>query len=182
MSHRAWWLVIASIVLLGIAVAVQDGLRRNADDALSPDASSVAASDMSGGASPADGAAAANAQLRAAHDAAMRDAVSAVHAYLAVLFKDDRSEADALWIHGRPATQGEADLRTLEAVTGLRVDNERPQPLDSAPVPTALRIPVRLRIGGQGPLRRYSGHYDLRRDGETWRITAASLDLSPAQR
>ncbi|MDR6993011.1 hypothetical protein [Luteimonas sp. 3794] len=112
----------------------------------------------------------------------MRDAVSAVHAYLAALFKDDRSEADALWIHGRPATPGEADLRTLEGVTGVRIDNERPQPLDAASVPTALRVPARLRIGGQGPLRRYTGHYDLRRDSEAWRITAASIDPSPAQR
>ena len=181
MSHRAWWLVIASIVLLGIAVAVQEGLRRDADDVPSPDSPVATASDTSG-ASPDAATAAANAELRAAHDAAMRDAVSAVHAYLAALFKEDRSEADALWLHGRPATQGEADLRTLEHVTGLRIDNTRPQPLDAAPVPTALRIPVHLRIGGEGPLRRYGGHYDLRRDGDTWRITAASIDPSPAQR
>ncbi|UHH10668.1 hypothetical protein LU699_02720 [Luteimonas fraxinea] len=181
MSHRAWWLVIATIVLLGIAVAVQEGLRRNADDVSSPDAPGATAPDSSD-ASPAAAIAAGNAELRAAHDTAMQDAVSAVHAYLAALFKDDRSEADALWIHGRPASQGEADLRTLEDVPGLRVDNERPQPLDATPVPTALRIPVHLRIGGQGPLRRYSGYYDLRRDGETWRITAASIDPSPAQR
>lgn len=181
MSHRALWLVIATIVLLGIAVAVQEGLRRNMHDAPLPDSSSAAAVDTSA-ASATAAAATASAELRAAHDAAMQDAVSAVHAYLAALFKDDRSEADALWIHGRPATQGEADLRTLEHVTGLRVDNERPQPLDATPVSTALRVPVRLRIGGQGPLRRYSGHYDLRLDGETWRITAASIDPSPAQR
>jgi hypothetical protein len=67
-------------------------------------------------------------------------------------------------------------------VTGLRVDNERPQALDAAPVPTALRVPVRLRIGGQGSLRRYSGYYDLRRDGDTWHITTASIDPSPSQR
>ena len=181
MSHRAWWLVITTIVLLGIAVAVQEGLRRNADDATTSASPAAAASETSG-ASPDASTAAASAELRAAHDAAMQDAVSAVHAYLAALFKDDRSEADALWIHGRPASQGEADLRTLEHVTGVRVDNARPQPLDATPVPTALRIPVHLRIGGQGPLRRYSGHYDLRRDGGTWRITAASIDPSPAQR
>ncbi|VXB47386.1 conserved hypothetical protein [Luteimonas sp. 9C] len=181
MSHRSWWLVIATIVLLGIAVAVQEGLRRSADAALSPATASGAGPDASG-ATPAAPTTVANAESRAAHDAAMRDAVSAVHAYLAALFKDDRSEADALWLHGRPATRGEADLRALEGVTGLRVDNERPQPLDTAPVPTALRIPVRLRIGGQGPLRRYTGHYDLRRDGDAWRITAASIDPSPAQR
>jgi len=180
MSHRAWWLVIATIVLLGIAVAVQEGLRRDADDVPSPD--SPAAASTASAPSPDAAGAAASAGLQAAHDAAMQDAVSAVHAYLAAVFKDDRSEADAMWIHGRPASQGEADLRTLEDVTGLRVDNARPQPLDATPVPTALRIPVHLRIGGQGPLRRYSGHYDLRREGETWRITAASIDPSPAQR
>lgn len=180
MSHRAWWLVIAAIVLLGIAVAVQEGLRRGADDAGFAQPSGPATA--SSGASPGSGGAGANAEARAAYAAAMTDAVSTLHTYLAALFKDDRSEADALWIHGRPGTQGEANLRTLDGVTGLRVDNERPQPLDASPVPTALRIPVRLRIGGQGPLRRYDGHYDLRRDGAGWRITAASIDPSPAQR
>ncbi|MCD9005270.1 hypothetical protein LDO31_03280 [Luteimonas sp. XNQY3] len=52
-------------------------------------------------------------------------------------------------------------------MNGLRVYNERPQPLRTAPVPTALRIRVHPRIGAQGPLHRHSGHYDLRRDGGT---------------
>jgi len=180
MSHRAWWLVIAAIVLLGIAVAVQEGLRRGADDAGSAQSSGAATATSSASNGPGD--AAANPEARAAYAAAMTDAVSTLHTYLAALFKDDRSEADALWIHGRPATQGEADLRTLDGVTGLRVDNDQPQQLDASPVPTTVRIPVRLRIGGQGPLRRYTGHYELRRDGAGWRITAASIDPSPAQR
>jgi hypothetical protein len=90
MSHRAWWLVIATIVLLGIAVAVQEGLRRNLHDAPLPDSPSAAAADTSA-ASATAAAATASVELRAAHDAAMQDAVSAVHAYLAALFKDDRA-------------------------------------------------------------------------------------------
>lgn len=181
MSHRAWWLVISAIVLLCIAVAVQDGMRRAEQKALHD---GVTTADDARPAMPATDTAASalDAETVRARNEAMTEAVAALHAYVAALFKTDRSEADAAWTGGRPATHGEADLRALEGVTGVRVDNGRPEPLDTAPVPTQLRIPVRLRVGVQGPLKRYEGHYDLRREADGWRITGASVDpLAPAR-
>ena len=179
MSHRAWWLVIATLLLLGIAIALHDGLRRGHDrlpretDAIAvrtatPTPMDTAARDM-------------DADAQRLRNETMAEAVTTLHAYVAALFKDDRSEADGLWAGGRPATQGEADLRALDGVTGVRIDNAQPQPLDVAPVPAQLRIPVRLRVGGQGPLRRYEGHYDLRHERDGWRISGASIDLSPVR-
>lgn len=180
MSHRAWWLVISAIVLLCIAVTVQDGLRR-AEDRAAREATTAAAppTNQSGPATIDTGI---DAQMQQARNDAMTAAVTVLHTYVAALFKTDRSDADALWVDGHPATHGEADLRTLEGVTGVRVDNGRPDPLDTAPVPTQLRVPVHLRVGGQGPLRHYDGHYDLRREGENWRISGASIDPSPRRR
>lgn len=109
----------------------------------------------------------------------MTEAVSTLHTYVAALFKADRNEADALWAGGRPAARGEAELRALTGVTGVRFDNARPEPLDTLDVPAQLRIPVRLRVGGQGPLHRFEGHYDLQRDVQGWRIRAASIRPSP---
>jgi len=180
MSHRAWWLVISTIVLLCIALAVQDGLRRAARGDGGGDVA-TAGPVPAGQVATATAPPAPDVDTRQARNDAMRDAVSTVHAYVALLFKSDRSEADAMWADGRVGA-GEANLRTLDAVTGVRVDNATPEPLDALPVPAALRIPVRLRVGGQGPLRHYAGHYDLRRDAGGWRIAAASIDPSPVGR
>lgn len=178
MSHRAWWLVISAVVLLCIAVAVQDGLRRGqqrtARDAIAAEEAAMSS------ARPTAPAGSAGAEAQQARDAAMREAVSTLHTYVAALFKADRNEADALWTGGRPLERGEEELRALTGVTGVRVDNSRPEPLDTLDVPAQLRIPVRLRVGGQGPLRRFEGHYDLQRDVDGWRIRAASIGPSPA--
>ncbi|ATD68166.1 MULTISPECIES: hypothetical protein [Luteimonas] len=179
MSHRAWWLVIAAVMLLGIAVAVHDGLRRGQDRQVTDDAIAAPPSSVSPGTgTPADGG---NGDTAQARDASMHEAVSALHSYLAMLFQADHSEADALWAGGRPAPHGEEALRELHGVTGIRVDNRRPEPLDTAPVPRQLRIPVNLRIGVAGPLRRFEGHYDLQREADGWRIRAASIAPSPVR-
>lgn len=177
MSHRAWWLVIAALVLLGVAVALQDGLRvqtATAEADLVPVAQTSARIGEDRDASPDIDRA-----TRLAQADAMREAVETLHRYFPVLFREDTAEADAFWLHGRPAAQGEADLRALEHVSGLRVDNAPPEALSAGPAPDSVRVPVRLRIGGQGPLRRYTGHYDLRRDADGWRIAAASIARSP---
>lgn len=177
MSHRTWWLVIAGLALLGLAFAVREATRPAAGGRAADQTTTTAAVPGTGaGRDAADGAAA------MARVQAMTEAVDTLHAYLAVLFKPDRSEADGYWIDGRPAAAGESDLRQLDPVTGVRIDNARPEPLDDSTVPDALQIPVKLRIGGQGPLRHYSGHYRMRKTGDGWRITSASIDLSPAQR
>lgn len=180
MSHRAWWLVIATLVLLGVALVVHEATRP-APDGASP-ASAPAVDAPGAGAANSSGIAIAGAAPEAERNAAFADAVTTLHAYVAVLFKEDRSDADDYWLDGRPAASGESDLRALPRVTGIRLDNERPEPLDTAAVPEVLQIPVRLRVGGQGPLRHYAGHYRLRRVGEDWRITSASIEPSSVPR
>ncbi|WP_156899792.1 hypothetical protein [Luteimonas mephitis] len=114
------------------------------------------------------------------HDDALYAAVAALQQYLAALGGGDRAKADAFWVDKRPPIDShEADLRELKNLRGLRIENGRPKPLDSDPVPTALEIPVELRVGVEGsPLRRYRGWYRLRRavaDGR-WEISSASID------
>lgn len=179
MSHRRWWLLIACLALLGLAFAVHEATRPGrGGPALAPVAPSA---DAAGGGAGQDPVAMDQASARA-RNRAIIEASDALHAYFTVLFRADRSEADAYWVDGRPVPSAEADLRELGPVTGLRVDNARPEPLDSEPVPAAVEIPVQLRIGGEGPLRHYSGHYRLRRTDAGWRISSASIDPSPAQR
>ena len=177
MSHRAWWLVIAAVMLLGIAVGVHDGVRRGQDRG----EAAIAAPPSSASPGTARSADGGDGDTVQARNASMQEAVSALHSYLALLFQADHSEADALWTGGLPARHGEEALRELHGVTGIRVDNKRPEPLDTAPVPRQLRIPVNLRIGVAGPLRRFEGHYDLQREADGWRIRAASIAPSPAR-
>ncbi|WP_202841232.1 hypothetical protein [Luteimonas saliphila] len=125
----------------------------------------------------------ARAEQRDRHDAAMRAAVSTLHRYLAKL-PEDRAAADAFWAGGQPPSDAdEADLRTLPAAPSFfRTRNRSPEPMDGAPVPVAVRIPVELRLGlrGEAP-RRYAGWYALRHDPtqDAWRLTGASIDAVP---
>lgn len=185
MSHRAWWLVIVTLVLLGIALAVHDALRPppGGDAPLAPRAPSATASGHDA-ASPDATVDADMVAAMATRDAAIAEAVDTLHAYGAALFRTDRSEADGYWLDGR-APAGEADLRGLPRVTGLRLENGAPEavdPVEGADVPAALRIPVRLRVAGDGPLRRYAGHYQLQRTAAGWRIVSASIEPSPSPR
>jgi hypothetical protein len=113
-------------------------------------------------------------------DEALYAAVATLQRYLAALGGEDRAQADAFWVGDRPpADSHEADLRMIENLRGLRIENGRPKALDSQPVPSALEIPVELRVSVEGePLRRYRGWYRLRRavaDGG-WEISSASVD------
>ena len=121
-----------------------------------------------------------------ARNAAMRAAVSTLHRYLTALGTGDRSKSDPFWSGGKPpAASNEADLRTLDDISSLRIENGTPVPLDAAPVPDALEIPVTLRAGVKGsPQRRYQGHYRLRRklDHTQWEVTSARIDALPARR
>lgn len=127
----------------------------------------------------------AEAELRQRHDAAMRAAVSTLHRYLAKL-PEDRAAADAFWSgNAPPEGASEADLRQLPAPPShFRTRNRSPQVLEGAPVPTAIRIPVELRMSPQdGPTRRYTGWYELRHDPaqDAWLLTGASVDVQDAQ-
>lgn len=115
------------------------------------------------------------------HDDALYAAVATLQRYLAALGGDDRAAADAFWAGGSPPRDpNEADLRNLRELRGLRIENGKPQALDSEPVPRALEIPVELRVSvANGPLRRYQGWYRMRRAvaDDRWEITSASVAL-----
>ncbi len=188
MPSRRLPIVIALLAIIalvfGLSRCMGDPPADSADSAAAAGATTAPATDAPADPAASIDAATRQAKARADHDAAMSAAVSTLHRYFAVLFNPDRDEADALWVDARPASSGEADLRTLEAVRTLRTENGAPRALDNASPPDALEIPVRLRVAaGAAPLRTYSGHYRLRRSHDgTWRITSASIDASPPQR
>ena len=84
-----------------------------------------------------------------AHRHALRKQQLAMACCLALAFP---LAAQAQQAEAAPAEQSVETLDTVR-VTGIRADNTRPEPLDALPVPEALEIPVRLRVGGTGPLR-----------------------------
>ncbi|WP_101925922.1 MULTISPECIES: hypothetical protein [Luteimonas] len=185
MSTRSRWIaaVVLAVVLVGFGV---QRCTRNALDDASADAP-MAGSTHPPAVAPDAASAAVEAEAaraaRAAHDAAMSAAVSELHAYLAVLFKPDRSEADAYWVDGAPDARGEADLRALDAVRSVRTENGRPVPMTGVSPPESLEIPVRLRVATDAGVRQYTGYYRLRRvvAGNRWRITSASITASPSR-
>ena len=87
----------------------------------------------------------------------------------------DREAADTFWGYQRmPCGSEEADLRALKNLSGLRIENQVPEPLDKEPVPELLRIPVDLRATLEnGENRRYKGWYRLRRSQveQRWELT-----------
>jgi hypothetical protein len=180
-------IVLAGVALL-VVVGIALGVRSCAGNEGAPTDTAAAAPpvDADGGGA-ATGSATADAAVRQAlmqhRNDAMREAVSVVHAYLTALGGDDRAKADAFWAGGKPpARSGEADLRTLETLHALRIQNGTPSALDSEPVPNALEIPVELRASlDDAPMQRYRGWYRLRRAvaGGGWEITSASIDALP---
>lgn len=181
MQSRAGWLVLGAIAVLCVIFGVRSCAHEESANITSgntmgaPRAAAAAATDPA-----AEAQAAALHQASQRRDAAMYAAVATLQKYLAALGRDDGyAEADAFWANGRPpAATGEADLRTLRDMRGMRIQNGTPKALDSNAVPEALQIPVELRVGTKGaPLHWYRGWYRLRRvDAERWEITSASVD------
>src|SRR5690606_37841646 len=120
----------------------------------------------------------AEAELRQHYESAMRAAVSTLHRYLAKL-PEDHAAADAFWSGGAPGgAASEAGLRALASPPRqFRSRHRAPSVLEGDPLPTAVRVPVELRlVPAEGPMRRYAGWYELRHEpaGDAWRITAAA--------
>lgn len=172
---------VALLVVVGVVLGVRscstgEGAPTHAAMAtLPPDASGAAS-----GRAAAD--AAARQALMQRRNDAMVDAASTLHHYLAAL-PGDRAKADTFWAGGKPPSDsGESDLRALEDLRALRIQNRTPTALDSEPVPNSLQVPVELRaIVGNASMRHYRGWYRMRRavaDGG-WEITSASIDVLP---
>lgn len=125
---------------------------------------------------------AAAAALRRRNEA-IQAAVSTLHRYLTALGTGDRAKSDPFWSGGTPPNvTHESDLRGLEALRSLRIENGNPKARDGEPIPHALEIPVELRASvAKGPARRYRGYYRLRSqlDNTQWEITSASIDAIP---
>jgi hypothetical protein len=181
MGNRWLWIVGVGVLLLCAAAGLRSCLHDDGDDAASTQAGTLAARPNAADTTATADASAAQRALVARRNEAIADAVSALHAYLAALGGEDRAKADAYWAGGKPpARTGEADLRDLKNLRALRSQNGMPSPLDSAPVPDALEIPIELRASfSDAPQRRYRGWYRLRRAvaGDSWEITSASIDM-----
>lgn len=180
MQIRPIWLLSALVLVAVLVIGVRSCVHHEpeTDITLAPGSADVVA------VTPQDTAADAEAarlreQIRQ-HDDALYAAVATLQSYLAALGGDDRASADAFWAGGRPPRDSrEADLRNLQDLRGFRIENGRPEALDSEAVPRALEIPVELRVSvANGPLRRYRGWYRMRRAvaDNRWEITSASME------
>jgi hypothetical protein len=116
---------------------------------------------------------------RQAQAEAMSQAVSQLHGYLGAIGAKDWDKADRYWSGGKPPPRpDDYAVRALADMQALRIQNDRPQPLDSEQPSNAIEIPVRLRATlDSGDSRQLGGWYRLRRkvDGSGWEITSASL-------
>lgn len=116
---------------------------------------------------------------RQAQAEAMSQAVSQLHGYLGAIGAKDWDKADSYWSGGKPPPRpDDYAVRALADMQALRIQNDRPQPLDSEQPSNAIEVPVRLRATlDSGGSRQLAGWYRLRRkvDGSGWEITSASL-------
>lgn len=173
-----------ALLLLGTTLFASCSCQRDSSDAPSASGPKKTAIEQSAAATPvANPAATAElARLRDARYAAYSDAASAVQGYLSAVGAQDWKKANPYWSNQRPGS-GEADLRSIQKLYALRIENDTPKALDQEPVPNALEVPVTLRASFQDgqPMRRYRGWYRLRRkvSGDGWEITSASIDAVP---
>jgi hypothetical protein len=186
MRHRSM-LIRYALPLVAVAALALVFVLRGCGGERTPTPVATASAEAAAGSearSAARAQAVAEAELRQHYESAMRAAVSTLHRYLAKL-PEDHAAADAFWSGGAPAADAtEADLRALASPPRqFRSRNRAPSVLEGDPLPTAVRIPVDLRlVPAEGPMRRYAGWYELRHEpaGDAWRITAASVDALPA--
>lgn len=182
--YRPASIIVAVVLVAGAALLIPRCTGRDAD---APGATGNAGRSQSGAASKVVSTAQRSRvePSAAATEAAMREAVSVLHQYLTALGTGDPEKYAPFWAGGKAsASSDEADLRRLNGLMSLRIENGTPTTLDTLPVPQALEIPVTLRAALKDqPLRRYSGKYRLRKriGDEGWEITSASVEISPAR-
>lgn len=173
-----------ALLLLGTTLFASCSCQRDADDAQATTSPQVTSTQPSAITTSVADAAAVEQQtrLQQARYAAYSEAVSAVQSYLAAVGAQDWKKADPYWANQRPGS-GEANLRSLEKLHSLRIENDTPTTLDKEAVPKAFQVPVTLRASFQDdrPMQRYRGWYRVRHkvSGEGWEITSASIDAVP---
>lgn len=112
---------------------------------------------------------------------AMAEAVSTLHAYLAVVAGKDWDKANAYWSGGKPPPrEDDYAVRGIEDLRSMRINNEAPKPLDDDSPSKFIEIPVSLRIRKDTGVYEINGWYRLQRKaaGEGWEIASASLQPS----
>lgn len=167
--------LLAAVAILALLWGVIDAFRPDVDLVRKP--STPPAPTAPHAASETTRPASTPALAAAADPQALSAAVSTLHAYLMLLPAQDFEAADAHWASAR--TDGsDRILRQAAGLGSMRIDSGRPIPLDRVQPPSALEIPVHLRLQTpQGPAR-LQGHYRLRlrEDAQNWEITSASLE------
>ncbi|QWF18413.1 hypothetical protein [Lysobacter capsici] len=110
---------------------------------------------------------------------AMTEAVDELHQYLQQLGSGKREQADKHWAYQRlPRGNEEADLRALDNLRAIRIENDTPKQLDQEAQPEMLEIPVDLRVSLQdGENRRYKGWYRMKRNpvDRRWELIGVSI-------
>lgn len=170
---RYWLLVLLLLLLGGCSCQRQPDADADAVAQLPVDAALQDNAPAPAATATSDALAATQATADAAQQAA-----STLHAYLGALPATDRSRADAYWSGGNPgAPAGDALLRGIADLRGMRIQNDPPQALDRESPPRAFEIPVHLRVETGGGMHRLQGHYRMRAriDGQGWEITSATL-------
>lgn len=110
---------------------------------------------------------------------AMTEAVDELHQYLQQLGSGKREQANEHWAYQRlPRGNEEADLRTLDNLRAIRIENDTPKQIDQEALPELLEIPVDLRVSlHDGENRRYKGWYRMKRNpvDRRWQLIAVSI-------
>lgn len=113
---------------------------------------------------------------------AMTEAVDELHQYLQQLGSGQREQADQHWAYQRlPRGNEEADLRTLDNLRAIRIENDTPRQIDQETLPEMLEIPVDLRVSlHDGETRRYKGWYRMKRNpvDRRWQLIGVSIAVT----
>ncbi len=171
-----------ALLLLSTTLFASCSCQRDADDAQATTSTPTATQPSAAAPSVDEAEIQKLAGLQDQRYAAFSSAASAVQSYLGAVGAKDWKKADVFWVNQRPGS-GEADLRALENLSSLRIENDTPEQLDKEAVPKAMEVPVNMRASFKNgaPMRRYRGWYRLRQkvSGEGWEITSASIDPVP---
>ena len=111
----------------------------------------------------------------------MSEAVSTLHAYLAVVAGKDWDKANAYWSGGKPPPrEDDYAVRGIEDLRSMRINNEPPKPLDRESPSKYIEIPVSLRVRKDSGIYEINGWYRLQRRAadDGWEIASASLQPS----
>lgn len=110
--------------------------------------------------------------------AGLTAAGSTVQRYLGALPGAARTQADALWVGGRPPpVPDDAALRAIGGIVSMRILNDPPRSLDPRQPLQRVEVPVRILVRTTSGSQQLNGTYRLqpRPGGDDWEIYSATL-------